>query len=916
VLSHFVSLAALFAISTAVAEPVREEPPPAAASNFKPVTVAVVDRDTGAPITAFAYKARYDAPGHNNRGSGDVWTPVMSPAGTFEVQTPPGCMLSVAAKAPDFIGGLPLEHQFLIGSADSTRRIVIRLRRGITVSGIVRDLQTKQPVAGATVAPVALSRRPFPLPVRDQDKHVKTGVDGRYEVRGAAFELGVYASHPDFIDDASDPDFEAIGRHTHDIGLKRWVTISVTVRDADGKPLEGVTAGDTAGNPAISGNDGRLVVVPKHDPYDRTTFHKDGLIDRELGFDELHPEPPKADGIVVVMTRSIELTGRVVTPDGEPVAAFTVGAGPGKLPAWWDGCVREVRNNDGHFNLGLAKEGTTWVGVAAEGFAAWEGLVELKRGGKPLDVRLLEGARVIGTVAVAPELRKRIRAKLIPRRDKSDVGGMPAAPLAERLPAREASVSPDGTFRFEHVRPDRYRLIFRFDTITKAVFALDVPDAGVDLGTVPLEVTTVTGSVEGRVWRSKQQGGGVWAFTTGEVTPRQVNRHDWIDPWNDQTVSPPADAIEFRADENGRFRLDAIPVGLVTVAFLYTHADVVSVFRWKARVLEGRTTVVRAFDPEAHQELTLGFAIGDGSRAQYESGTGQTASRVDGTVKVSSRIDPQVENKVENPPEPVFCAALVPLSKGLIAFPQHDWLWLDAERRTVLFDVDPGTYRLLVYDWLGTRQFPWSPLDEREPENEPLFERDVVMAPQGGNQMQVALGAGCMKGSIARFSLQFPRPPVEVIAVPKRGRKYARRASCGFDGTFCVRYLSPGPHSLYIHDRSSGFCRIDQVEVPAGLVDIGRRTLTVGANVICAIQFPRLSQVPDQVVATGPSGVSVRHLFPVYASFDQVEFGNLWPGLWTLSVRSGNDVLATGSVDVHGTGTYRLALTAGGRQGP
>ena len=220
-------------------------------------------------------------------------------------------------------------------------------------------------------------------------------------------------------------------------------------------------------------------------------------------------------------------------------------------------------------------------------------------------------------------------------------------------------------------------------------------------------------------------------------------------------------------------------------------------------------------------------------------------------VKVSSRIPPLAGYDRETPHEPVFGAKLVPLSKGPISFPQPSTLGLDTNRKALLSDVSPGTYRLLVYDWLGTRRFPWDLLDSGEPQNEPLFDRHVVVVPGGRDEVRITLGAGCITGRIAPPSRVFLSPPVGVIAVPNSGRRYARWACCDFDGTFCIRYLTPGKHSLYIHDPSSGFCRIDQVEVPAGLVDVGEQRLKTGATVIATVQYPRQSRVPDELVAVG-----------------------------------------------------------------
>ena len=85
---------------------------------------------------------------------------------------------------------------------------------------------------------------------------------------------------------------------------------------------------------------GREAGLQNSDLFLALTFHKDGFIDRRLEFEEIRRELPKPDGLVVVMEPSIALTGRVVAPDGRPVATFTVAAGPGKLPSASDSVRR------------------------------------------------------------------------------------------------------------------------------------------------------------------------------------------------------------------------------------------------------------------------------------------------------------------------------------------------------------------------------------------------------------------------------------------------------------------------------------------------------------------------------------------------------------------------------------------------
>jgi hypothetical protein len=203
--------------------------------------------------------------------------------------------------------------------------------------------------------------------------------------------------------------------------------------------------------------------------------------------------------VKVEKTPSIAITGRVVAPDGRPVTAFTVAAGPGNLPLREFCERRDIQDNDGRFRVNVSERGKTWVGIATKGYAAWEGWVNARGDGQPLQVRISPGVAVTATVIAPRELMKRVTGILFLRRDLSQEQGGQGETLAQELATRVASASPDGVLRFEHVRPDRYRFYLRVDGITRAVFAIDVPDADTDLGTVPFNVTVVSGRVEGLV---------------------------------------------------------------------------------------------------------------------------------------------------------------------------------------------------------------------------------------------------------------------------------------------------------------------------------------------------------------------------------------------------------------------------------
>ena len=250
-----------------------------------------------------------------------------------------------------------------------------------------------------------------------------------------------------------------------------------------------------------------------------------------------------------------------------------------------------------------------------------------------------------------------------------------------------------------------------------------MPEGNFDVGTVRVEVRTTTGRIEGQVWHPKDKGGGVWSFANGNIRGFRFGESD------------DGRSFGFQADENGRFKVERVPTGLTTVEFTYAVFDVIYSYEWSTLVVEGKTTVVGAFDPAGGQELTLAFAIGDGSKAQYESGTGLGASRKVDNVTVSSNLVAMLLHKENEAPklrEPMFRVELTPLSKGPLSYARPDWAELDAQRKIVLPDVGSGTYRLRLYDWLGLRGL----------DSGPLFDRDVIVPSGARKEVRVEFGAG------------------------------------------------------------------------------------------------------------------------------------------------------------------------------
>lgn len=848
-----------------------------AEDGLEPVTVAVVDSETGGPVTSLRYRFYFEAPGRAAPGD-RAWTSVESPSGTFTVRVPRACKLHLTVKGRDYLGGRGMYHEFVIRSTDDPRRVSLKLTPGITVRGTVRDAATNAPIAGAKVRPISPTG-PHQISL-DEEWAVETDKEGRYELHGVDPEGGVSASHPDYGWEKDDDRPKGTGPR-REILLPPGDVLRGTVRDASGKPLGGVDIVDGLRHRTRTDPDGSYTL---RNPGWALKFRKEGYIPRELsGGDEAR----KAGG-VVVLEPQFALEGRVVAADGRPVEAFTVSAGPGRFPKDYECAHRDATDRAGRFALGLDQPGLHWVGVRAAGYAAWEGTAAVARGGRPLSVRLEPGVTVVGRIVAPARGGGTIRAALAPRRDKTDHGGLPAS-HTEEFATLSATVGPDGALRFEHVRPDRYLLDLDGPTITPARLALDVPPEGLDLGAIRLDGR---GRVAGRVFLPEDNVDAEkpWDFAPGIVL--------WpASGWRRE--------IEFRAGEDGRFDVEGVPAGMVRVGFQYQIFDVIHSHVWAARVVEGRTTEVHAFEPGRSRPLAIRFDVGDGTDAQSLAGSGRDAKRlVDNITRKPSYFldDAEKAAKTVATRPPLFFPELQAHSREPLSFSEPDWAEPDARRQIVLPDVAPGAYRLRVLDWLGSADLT----------DGLLLDEDITVAPD--KPIRIPLGAGCITGKCPKND-DYHRPVV-VVATPRGGKGPSRRSRCDGDGNFCVRYLAPGRYTLRALDPALGWARVDDVAVGVGATDVGELRMQSGGTLAASIAFRRPGPVPDEVVATDAAGIALTARFEVYSSFDRVTFRGLWPGRWAVAFRSGGEAVASGVVTLAGAETARLELATEAGVGP
>ena len=866
--------------------------------------MAVVDGKTGKPITGFFYAARYREPGRIIERKIE-WRRLDTPTGEFVVQAPPTCLLAVRIDCRDVpADSIPYHHEFAIRATERERRGTVRLEPGVTVHGTVRDASTGQPIAGATITQKAHygyhSGAPLPGP---EVREAKSDNDGHYELRGLNAHSGILAFHPDYggIDHGVDVDKGEGSRFDVTLTPVDKPTFRGTVRDANGRPLDGVTVSAGAKN-VLTAADGtyalQLVVgQPGHHVLPVLTYSKEGYVTQQFAEKEVG-----AEGLQVILERQVPLEGRVLDPNGQPVKRYEVialSAGTRLGHASLKGLERVVADTAGSFKVWLDREGTTWASVRARGYENWEMVTDVPRGGCHLDVRLTPGVSVTAKVLGPPGGLAGIVARLAPRWDLSDGRGPGSDSQVVEWLTRTTTVAADGTLNLDHVRPDRYTLLLKGPGVTSTLLAVDVPRGGLDLGQIRL---SGVGRVDGRAFKSSEGEGVGRQFAFGRIRFSPVTR-----PFTQYD-----ETFEFMTDDEGRFSLEGVPVGLVELAFPEMPTYPVVIDSHDVEVCENQTTEVRLFGPKARWPVAVEIIIGDGSEGQSRSGKGLPVKaktgaaiappakavrapalpRRDGDGEISL-LDSE-RARASRSFDDRYQVQLIPRARQPLSAVRSDWERIDRKGQILLPDVRPGFYTLRVLQ--DNRQAVgrlWG-------SGSVVYEGDVKV-PDGPFSIKVPLGGGSITGNFGEYD--------EIFALAQGRQSPIHRFRFDVGELNCVPFLDPGTYTLFAHSNDGFWCRVDNVTVGTDVRDVGQHNLVRGGTIRGSISFRRPCPVPDEVIASGPSQIT---LAPIdrFRSFDQFEIRGLWPGRWTITVRGGRAVLATAFAEITGIETVSLALEA------
>jgi protocatechuate 3,4-dioxygenase beta subunit len=438
-------------------------------------------------------------------------------------------------------------------------RIVVKVRPAATLTGSVRDAATGQPLLRATVVATNASL--------DLDVEADTDARGNYLFKGlppARYRL--YAGRPGYVSGPADYataeplDMRSVGAGRRDFTLKALPRARGRVVDAEQRPVDGalvalgfkstpniysrwISGSSGEGETAWTGADGAFsLVLP--DPAAAGqfgAFARDRIVAMKEGYAAAQVETSRmASGpLRVVLTRGVELSGRVTTAEGTPVAGAAVSAAE-------DGAVMGTMIPT-HTLLARGDGREGWTATDANGrftlrvHPVVHHLSFHKAGHAPKVVRGHDAATG-QALSVVLDPAAAVRGRVV-RSDGRGVAGVSLALVdtGSSLSIGSGVTSADGTFDIGDLAAGAYELTATHPELgIRETLAVEAPAAGVQITLAP------RGAVRGRVVESASRRP-VTRFTVGV---RSYGGHDRTVPGEDAA---------------GAFSIDDVPLGTASL---------------------------------------------------------------------------------------------------------------------------------------------------------------------------------------------------------------------------------------------------------------------------------------------------------------------------------------------------------------
>lgn len=299
-------------------------------------------------------------------------------------------------------------------ASNAKGEVAVRLTPGATVSGVIRDAKTQQPLAGALVQ--------LNVPQRGEAASALTDAKGVYSLVVRPGTYDVAASHPAFASRSESAGAIAGKNVEKSLSLSRLARVSGTVTFDDKAPvIAALIAEEDTGDrrfgpppalrfdrtPAYTGPDGRFSIAVSADKDIELSAKKKGYPDARSTQMRLAAGDRKT-GVAVAMARGNAISGKVTDANQRPLAGVKVTSvenaddGPGRRFVLVLGPRNDELNvetaADGTFTLRL-KEGSYDLSFRRDGFAPKTvRSLTVARDNKPVEVVLEPGVEITGRV--------------------------------------------------------------------------------------------------------------------------------------------------------------------------------------------------------------------------------------------------------------------------------------------------------------------------------------------------------------------------------------------------------------------------------------------------------------------------------------------------------------------------------------
>lgn len=308
--------------------------------------------------------------------------------------------------------------------------VTLKVAAAASISGVVRDTKTKQPVAGTEVAlerPMGRARRTAASANADAIASAITDAKGAFSamVRPGVYQIA--SSHPSYSVESMNVSATVGQRVQKALAATAMARITGTVIDEQKRGIAAVnvtsepTSDGMQGmrrlmmagrNGVFSGPDGRFSIRTADSGDVQLVASKKGLPGGKSATLRIASGERKS-GVTITMPHGVALAGRVVDRDGKPLSGVSITTIEGESAGGRPGgpMIRRMilgmaapdadavtTASDGTFSIRL-KEGTYDVKFAREGFAA-----KVLRGqqvspsSKPVEVTLEPGVEISGRV--------------------------------------------------------------------------------------------------------------------------------------------------------------------------------------------------------------------------------------------------------------------------------------------------------------------------------------------------------------------------------------------------------------------------------------------------------------------------------------------------------------------------------------